>query len=114
GESGMSVVIEDRNLLDLRQQPLISLLNIRTGERSGLRQSCGADENHCTGREHYAKAICIHQSFSNVPADCSQKTKEELQTLRTARVKALIDWLQRLAKWLRLFEYVPPPPSKLR
>jgi hypothetical protein len=70
----MSVVIEDRNFLELRQQPLISLLNIRTGERSGLRQSCGAHEDHGTGREHCAKAICIHQSFSNVPADCFTKT----------------------------------------
>jgi hypothetical protein len=36
GKAGMRVMIERRNFLDLREQSLVNLLEIRSGKRAGL------------------------------------------------------------------------------
>ncbi len=60
GEAGMRVVIERRNLFDLRQQALVDLLDVRPGERTGL----GGEnaETATTARENPRIAECMQSA----------------------------------------------------
>ena len=58
---GMSVMIEDGNLFDLRQQALVNLRHIRPRKRPGLR---GGDRRQTAKREHDQHAQSDFHEFS--------------------------------------------------
>jgi hypothetical protein len=53
GESGMRVMIERRNLLDLREQPLVNLLEIGSGKWTGLSGCENREAGHQEKRPAY-------------------------------------------------------------